>query len=298
MIDIRQLQIFMAVWRSGSFSKAAELVHLTQPTVSSHIKGLEDTLGVRLFDRSGRDVIPTKAGSLLYPYARQILRLSDQAEKEVSLFLGREKGILETGGSNIPGQYILPGLLGDFKKRYPDICLRLHIGDTSSIAAYVASGELEVGVVGAVIEKKCLAFEACFDDELVLIVSAGHPLAKVSEVDPGSLRDELFVVREEGSGTRLATERAFEAAGEAGFNEFRVVAEMGSTEAVRQAVRAGLGCAIVSRRAVRDDLAQGLLSSPLIKGIDLHRQFYLIWHNKRTLSPLASAFRDFILHNR
>ncbi len=295
MIDIHQLRVFMAVWRCCSFSKAAEMVHLTQPTVSTHIRALEDVLGVRLFDRNGRDVTPTRAGSLLYPYARQILRLSDQAEKEVSLLLGREKGTLEAGGSNIPGQYILPGLLGDFKKIYPDIYMSLRIGDTTSIVASVASGEMEIGVVGAVIEKKKLVFEPCFDDELILIVSPDHRFAEFSEVDPNELRGEAFVIREQGSGTRLATERAFESAGSSVFNEFNVIAEIGSTEAVKQAVRAGLGCTIISRRAVKDDIDQGLLCSLSIKGMDFHRQFYLIWHDRRTLSPIASAFRDFIL---
>ncbi len=293
-VDIRQLQVFMAVWETGSFSHAAQRVHLTQPTVSGHIRSLEDQVGTRLFDRNGRDVTPTKAGELLYPYARQILRLQTQATREISLFLGKEKGSLEIGGSNIPGQYILPVLVGHFKKNHPDIQLMLRIGDTASITAAVASGELELGIVGAVLQRKALSFKACFEDEMVLVVPPGHPLARKQEIPLADLKDEPFIVRERGSGTRFATECALEATGELGLHGLKIIAEMGSTEAIRQAVKAGLGCAIVSRRAVEDDLEHGLLFSPALKGVDLHRQFYLVWHHKRTLSPLAQAFMEFI----
>ena len=296
LMDIRQLQVFMAVWETGSFSKAALRIHLTQPTVSGHIRSLEDTLGTRLFDRSGGAVAPTRAGRLLYPYARQILRLRDQASRELSLFLGKERGTLEVGGSNIPGQYILPRLAGDFKRGHPGTRLVLRVGDTASVISDVASGDLELGMVGAVLERKDLRFEACFHDELVLVVPPGSPLAGRDGVSLEELRGEPFIMREKGSGTRYATESALERAGGPGaFCRLKVVAEMGSTEAVRQAAKAGLGCAIVSRRAIEDDLRHGMLFSPRLHGVDLTRQFYLLWHEKRTLSPLAAAFRDLVL---
>jgi len=297
MIEIRQFQVFLAVWENRSFSRAAQEVHLTQPTVSGHIRVLEETLGVRLFDRSGKEVIPTKAGEVLYPFARQILRLNLQAEREIAKFLGQEKGSLDLGGSNIPGQYILPGLIGRFKAERPNIRVILRISDTAAIVAAVANGELELGMVGAVVQKKGLSFEPCFDDDMVLIVPPGHRLADCRQVSLDDLASEPFVLREKGSGTRLASERALQAAGNLQLSDLQIVAEMGSTEAIRQAVRAGLGCSIVSRRAVEDDLEHGLLHAPVLEGVQLSRQFYLIWHNQRTLSPLAHAFRSFLLPN-
>ncbi|MBW1926908.1 MAG: LysR family transcriptional regulator [Deltaproteobacteria bacterium] len=295
MMEIRQLQVFLAVWENRSFSRAAHEVHLTQPTVSGHIQVLEENLGVRLFDRSGREVTPTKAGELLYPFVRQILRLNLQAEREIAKFLGQEKGSLDLGGSNIPGQYILPGLIGRFKAGRPNIRVMLRISDTAAIAAAVASGELEMGMVGAVVREKGLSFEPCFHDEMVLIVPQGHRLADCGKASIDDLASEPFVLREKGSGTRLATERALQAAGNLQLSDLQIVAEMGSTEAIRQAVRAGLGCSVVSRLAVRDDLEYGLLHAPVLEGVQLSRKFYLIWHNQRSLSPLALAFRNFLL---
>ncbi|MDL1959045.1 MAG: LysR family transcriptional regulator [Deltaproteobacteria bacterium] len=295
MIETRQLQVFLAVWENRSFSRAAHEVHLTQPTVSGHIRVLEENLDVRLFDRSGKEVTPTKAGELLYSFARQILRLNLQAEREIAKFLGQEKGSLDLGGSNIPGQYILPGVIGRFKADRPNIKVILRISDTAAIAAAVASGELELGMVGAVVRGKSLSFEPCFHDDMVLIVPPGHRLADCKKASIDDLASEPFVLREKGSGTRLASERALQAAGNLQLSDLQIVAEMGSTEAIRQAVRAGLGCSIVSLRAVKDDLEHGLLHAPVLEGVQLSRQFYLIWHNQRTLSPLAHAFRSFLL---
>jgi DNA-binding transcriptional LysR family regulator len=295
MIEIRQLQVFLAVWENRSFSRAAQEVHLPQPTVSGHIRVLEEILGVRLFDRGGKEVTPTKAGEVLYPFARQILRLNLQAERGIAMFLGQEKGSLDLGGSNIPGQYILPGLIGRFKAEHPNIRVILRISDTAAIVAAVANGELELGMVGAVIQKKGLSFEPCFHDEMVLIVPPGHRLADCGQASIEDLASEPFVLREKGSGTRLATERALQAAGNLQLSDLQIVAEIGSTEAIRQAVRAGLGCSIISRRAVTDDLEHGLLHAPVLEGVQLSRKFYLIWHNQRALSPLALAFRSFLL---
>ncbi|WP_246325275.1 selenium metabolism-associated LysR family transcriptional regulator [Dissulfurirhabdus thermomarina] len=294
---MRQVQVFLAVWRLRSFSRAAEAVHLTQPTVSGHIAALEDHLGARLFDRSGREVTPTKAGALFYPYARQIWRLQGQAEREMALFAGQEKGTLEIGGSNIPGQYILPGLIGAFRRTRPKVGISLTVGDTRSITAAVAEGDLELGVVGARLNRSELHYESFLEDRLVLVVPPDHPLADAPRVTPDDLARFPVVTRERGSGTRIAAERALEQAGDV-IRRLEVVAELGSTEAVRQAVKAGLGCAVVSRRAVEDDVRNGLLAIREIDGVDLRRRFFLVRHRKRTLSPVAEAFYDFLLRRR
>ncbi|MFO8240299.1 MAG: selenium metabolism-associated LysR family transcriptional regulator [Dissulfuribacterales bacterium] len=294
MIEIRQFQVFLAVWENRSFSRAAQEVYLTQPSVSGHIRALEETLGVRLFDRSGKDVTPTSAGEVLYPFARQILRLNLQAEREIAMFLGQEKGSLDLGGSNVPGQYILPGVIGRFKAERPNIKVILRISDTATIVASVANGELELGLVGAVVPKKGISFEPCFHDDMILVVPPGHRFADRGQVSIDDIASEPFVLREKGSGTRLTMERALRAAENLQISDLQIVTEMGSAEAIRQAVRAGLGCSIISRRVVTDDLEHGLLYASVLEGVQLGRQFYLIWHNQRSLSPLALAFRDFL----
>jgi DNA-binding transcriptional LysR family regulator len=290
LLEIHQLRIFLAVWELRSFSAAARKVYLTQPTVSGHIKGLEDALKVRLFDRSGRDVVPTKAGELLYPFARKIVGLVSETEEEVAAFLGGGKGVLTIGGSTIPGQYILPRVIAQFRRDRPEVRVVLRIGDTAGITDLVGAMEMDLAIVGAVLNRQGLAFEPIYDDQLVLVVPKGHRLAGKTEADVAEIRAEPFVVRERGSGTRLVAENALKAAGAGDFDAFNVVAEVGSTEAVRHAVKAGLGLAIVSRRAVEDDVGLGLLSALAIKGIDLNRRFYLIWRKNRTLPPVALDF--------
>ena len=295
MLETRHLQVFMAIWESHSFSKAADKIYLAQPTVSGHIKTLEAILGTELFNRSARDVSPTKAGELFYPYARRILNLMSQAEQEMDLFIGREKGTLEIGGSNIPGEYILPPAIGQFKKGRPSIKLILKIGDTREIVTAVADGQLELGMVGAVIERPDIIFEACLVDDLLLVTPPDSPLAGKEQVKMAELSNCPFIMRERGSGTRKTIEKAMERAeGLQQTYNLSIIAEMGSTEAIRQAVKAGVGCSIISRLAVQKDVELGLMSASSIPQLDLKRQFYLILPKQRRISPLAEEFRQFI----
>jgi DNA-binding transcriptional LysR family regulator len=292
MFEIRHLQVFVAIYELRSFSRAAERVHLTQPTVSGHIRTLETIFGIDLFDRSGRETTPTKAGEVLYPFARQILSLQEQTRQEMALFVGKKKGVLEIGGSNIPGEYLLPAAIGHFKQQFPAIQILLKIGDSEEIVAAVAEGTLEIGMVGAVIQRPEVSFQACQADELVFITPpTGTPGATL---DIRELRGRPLVVREPGSGTRRTIEQALERIGLGLVEHFDIIAEMGSTEAVRQAVKAGIGGAIISRRAVADDLRHGLLHAPVLTGIDLTRQFYQVLPRHRSLSPLAKAFSTFL----
>ena len=294
-MDIRQLQIFVAVLEAKSFSRAAKRVFLTQPTVSGHIRALEESLDLRLFDRSGKTVSPTAAGETLYPRALEILKLVDQVRDEMNVFKGGDSGFVRLGGSNIPGQYILPRLLGEFKEERPNVQVSLKIGDTASVIDMVLYREIDLGMVGGMIPNRHLSFDPCFDDELVLITHQDHELCKRDEVLPEELVNYPFIVREEGSGTRMAAERAFKEAGIGGFNGFKVIAEMGSTEAVKQAVKGGVGLAIVSRRSVEDDLAAGVISVSRVTGADLKRKFYLVWDRRRTPSPTVDALKAFLL---
>ncbi|WP_456434503.1 selenium metabolism-associated LysR family transcriptional regulator [Thermosulfuriphilus sp.] len=292
MLDLRQLQVFAKVYEKKSFSRAAEEVFLTQPTVSGHIKALEEFLGVRLFDRLGREVLPTKAGEILYPFAKRVLSLVSEAEREIRLFLGVDKGRLEIGGSTIPGQYILPGLVGAFKKSYPGLELKLLIGDTRSVAEAVAGGAIELGIVGAKLSAlEELSFEPCCEDELVLAASSSFKLNEPLETE--DLPQLPLIIREAGSGTRLTAEEALKEKG-LSLAQFKIVAEMGSTEAVKQALKAGLGVSFISRRAIEEDLHSGRLKIVSVNGLYVRRKFYLIRHRARSLSPAAEAFIEFL----
>ena len=296
-MDLHRLEGFCKVYEMKSFSRGGRACLLSQPTVSEHIRYLETFLDVQLFDRLGRQVVPTRAGEILYGYARRMLNLRQEATRTLELYRGKMSGDLELGGSTIPGQYILPSLVGKFKQSFADIKIKLVIADTMRITNMVLEGSLELGVVGARIKNSKLEYHRLFDDELVLAISASHRWAKRMSINLDELVDAPFIMREQGSGTRMMMLRILE---KAGFDPQRlnVVAEMGSTDAIRQAIKAEVGVSILSRRAIADDLnLQQLLKIP-IGDFHFTRHFYLVTNKKRSRSPLGQAFVDFLLENR
>ena len=292
-MDLRRLEVFAKVAEFGSFSRAAEALYLTQPTVSEHVRALEDEVGVQLLDRLGRGATPTRAGELLLSYARRMLGLAREAQQALDQFQGRMSGELVIGGSTIPGEYVLPTLLGAFKAKYPDISVSLRIGDSGQVTEWVEQGRVEVGVVGARPASRMLVSRALMQDELVVVVAAGHPWAARKTVTLDELRRAPMVMRERGSGSRQAIEHVLDDAG-LSLAAFRIVAEMGSTQAIKQAVRAGVGVALISRRAVEDECRAGLVACVKVKDLRVARSFHLILHKDRTRSPLAQAFVEFL----
>jgi DNA-binding transcriptional LysR family regulator len=294
-IDLRQLEIFCKIVELKSFTRAADDLFLTQPTVSGRIQSLEQRVGARLLDRSGRVVMPTRAGNILYLHAKKLLAQRAEAIQELSDFLGLMRGELEVGGSTIPGEYILPSLIAQFKQKYPGVTIRLFISDSGQITDRVESGAFEIGIVGACPrdrEVRCTRLE---DDELVVIVPPQHPLAHQETVSVDALLEEPFVTREPGSGTRRAFDETLRKRGFDPLRELNVVCELGSTEAVKQCVTAGGGIAVVSSRAVRHEVAVGALKILRLEDLPLHRSFHLIRHAQRTLSPLARTFSQFVV---
>jgi DNA-binding transcriptional LysR family regulator len=292
-MDLRRLEVFAKVAELGSFSRAAEALYLTQPTVSEHVRALESELGVQLLDRLGRGAAPTRAGELVLGYARRLLALAREAQQALDQFQGRMSGELVVGGSTIPGEYVLPALIGQFKSKYPDISISLLIGDSRQVSEWVEQGRAEVGVVGARPASRALEARELMPDELVIVVPAGHPWAARKAVPLDELRREPMVVRERGSGSREAVEHALEGA-DLSLASLRIVGEMGSTQAVKQAVRAGVGIALISRRAVEDECRAGLLACVKVKDLKVTRAFHLVTHRERSRSPLAQAFLDFV----
>ena len=293
-MELRYLDIFCRVYEKKSFSRAAESLYLTQPTISAHIKSLEEDLDIRLFDRLGRQVLPTKAGELLYGYARRIEELGREAREAVASFTGRLKGHLHIGGSTIPGEYLLPEVIGKFRGENPDVISTLHIGDTKEVAAMLIDGKIEIGVVGAMIDDSRIENNKYSDDELILIAAPSFDEDHISNEMIASIP---FIARERGSGSWLAIEKTFSAGG-INTRDLNVVAEMGSTEAVKTAVKSGMGLSVVSTLAVKDELARGSLKMVQVDSLPVMRTLYIITHKVKTKSPLCQAFLDFISSNK
>jgi DNA-binding transcriptional LysR family regulator len=292
-VDLGQLEAFVQVANQRSFSRAAEALFLTQPTISEHVRALEDELGVQLLDRLGRGATPTRAGQLLLGYAHRMLALSREAHQALDRFQGRMSGELVVGGSTIPGEYVLPALIGQFKAKYPDILISLLIGSTRQVADWLEEGRVELGVVGARPASRALEAKELMPDELVVVVPSTHAWATRRTATVADLQKEPMIVRERGSGSREAIEHALHEAG-LSLASLRIAGEMGSTQAVKQAVRAGVGIALISKRAVEDECRAGLLACVKIKDLRIARAFHLITHRDRTRSPLAQAFVEFV----
>jgi len=292
-MDLWQLYIFLKVIELKSFSKAGKAVHLSQPTISSHIKDLEDYLGCKLIDRLGKEAAPTKAGELLYSYAKKLIALKDETEAAMAEFQGAIKGNLKIGGSTIPGGYILPKIIGGFIKKYPGAKISLNISSTDEIIAHILSGDFELAVVGAQTTDKKIWQEKMIEDELCLIISPGHQWIGKKSVSAEELSNEPFIIREAGSGTMKSFFSHMETKG-LSRESLNITAEMGSTEAVKEGVKSGLGVSIISRIAAASEIASGSLSAIDIEGIKLSRSFYLTGHKERTPSPICRAFKEFM----
>ncbi len=292
-MDLRQVEIFYYVAKHKSFSRAAAALSLTQPTVSGHIKALEDTLNLVLFDRLGRDIQLTHAGNILYGHAKRLVATKHAALQGIEELRDGLRGELILGGSSIPGQYVLPRILGQFQPQYPGITIVLHITDTMETLDRVVRGDLELGIVGAAVSHPHVAYHPFVEDELKLAVSANHAWANRDSVSLDDLTTVPFIQRERGSGSRLVVERALT---EANLPPARlqVIAEMGTTEAIKQGIKAGLGVSMISALALADEYKAGSIRTVAIDGLTIRRHFSLIRHTSRTLSPLAQTFETFL----
>lgn len=292
-MDIHRLEVFCKVVDLQSFTKAAEASFLTQPTVSEHIRALEETLDEKLVDRLGREVLPTPAGKILYRYARNIIALRDEAIQALDRYKGKLSGHLLIGASTIPGTYILPEIVGKFKTQHPSIQITIKISGSGEVIERIRDGALEIGMIGARMTDRRVVLQEVFSDELVLTVFPDHPWARRKSIRLDELEGEPFIMREKGSGTRMVMHQVLEAHGfdPGGLNG---VAEMGSTEAVRQGIKARIGISILSSQAVVEDVQRNTLVTVELEGVRFLRPFYLVQRKNRQISPLGNAFLTFL----
>ena len=291
-MDTRQLAAFCAVVERRSFSQAAERLGVTQPAVSLQVRALEKRLGTQLLDRSGRRVEPTEAGLRLYRGAQRMLALEDQLVAEVSAsVVGTVAGDLVIGASTGPAAVVVPVVLAEFQRRYPDVRVFLTVSDTHSVVERVAARELELGIVGASRRHRGVRFEPFLSDQVILVCPPGHPFAGRT-IGLDELREASLILMQEGAGVRQIVEDALRRQG-VKLRDLDVRLELGLQESVRRAVEAGYGVTFISRTAVESDLAAGRLAEARVEGLDATREISLASAAGRARTRVADAFVAF-----
>ncbi|MFC1840184.1 LysR substrate-binding domain-containing protein, partial [Thermodesulfobacteriota bacterium] len=259
------------------------------------IANLEKSIGTILLDRMGRQIVPTRAGELLYKHALMLLDMKKTAMLEMEKFLGIRQGEIFMGGSTIPGEYILPRLIGKFYKKYPLISVVLTVAGSREIEDLVHKGNLELGIVGKKSRTKDLTSYNLWSDELVLVVNKNHKWIERKFINPDELFKEPFITRESGSGTLKIMEDYLGSWDKKKIDDLNIAAKLGTSTAIKEGIKANLGVSILSSRAVETDIRAGLLKTVKIKGMPkMTRSFYLIRNKRRAASPLCQAMFDFL----
>lgn len=292
-LTFHQLRIFYEVAEKGSFSAAAQALHMTQPAVTMQVQALEDYFGVKLFRRSTKKVEITEAGKTLLPFAVRSVRLVQEAESAMSRFTRLMEGRLQFGASLTFGEYILPRLLVPFRQEHPNVTIRMRVMNTAQILEEILSNRLDFGLVEAPIDDPEVVTEAVLSDELKLVLPVGHPLAEKETITIEDVRQYPFVLREPGSGTRRVMEEELRRRG-IDPGELQVAMELGSTGAIKSAVEAGIGLSILSKSSVRHEVALGLLKVRRIEGFEFTRHFYSVYRKTALLPMSAVAFLAFL----
>lgn len=292
-LNFHQLHIFYTVAERGSFSAAAQALHMTQPAVTMQVQSLEDYFGTKLLQRSTKRIELTEAGRALMPYAQRSIDLIRDTDQAMSAFTTQLKGRLQLGSSLTIGEYILPRLLGPFGQEYPHISISLKVMNTSQIMEDILNHQLNFGLIEAPVNHPDMHMEAVMSDELRLIVSRNHPLADRESVTLDEVMEYPFVLREQGSGTRLVMEdqlrkKKIDPA------SMKVIMELGSTGAVKSAVEAGLGVSFVSSSSVKHEVALDLIRMIKVSDSKFQRQFYSIYLKSALLPISAVTFLTFL----
>jgi DNA-binding transcriptional LysR family regulator len=291
-MDIHQLKVFTSVFKKKSFSKASEELHLTQPTISNHIKSLEDELDCKLFDRLGRTIIPTREAEVLYDHSMEIIEKASILKDAIGQIREDLTGKIIVGASTIPGVYLIPRIMTQFQKSYPSISFQILISDSKGIIDSISKHELLLGIVGARLGSEKINYMPFVEDELIAVSSPS--LVKNDMLKLKELIKSPMVLREEGSGTRREAEKFLESKG-VSLDSIKIAGIFGSTDAVKQAVKAGLGVSILSRFSVTDELDHKILKEIKLTDIEMKRRFYIVTHKKRTLPHLYDTFLKHIL---
>jgi DNA-binding transcriptional LysR family regulator len=292
-LQLPYLVTFSKAAELSSFTGAAKALRLTQASVSQRVQALEKTLGTSLFRRQGGRVLLTEAGRKLYDYAQRILDLHRQARREITGHDAPAGGELSLAASSVPGVHLLPALLSLFGKKYPHVRVRATVSDSMAVIAQVERGEVGLGLVGRKTESPHLEFRHLASDRMVLVVPPGHPLSRRKRVSVKQLPRHPLVLREVGSGLRHCFEKSL---GKAGLSaaDLRVALELGSNEAIKEAVLRGVGMAILSSFVVQKELRAGQLHALEVSDLDCDRDMYVVRDKRRVVPPPARQFLAFL----
>ncbi|WP_188690663.1 LysR family transcriptional regulator [Pullulanibacillus camelliae] len=292
-MNIESLRMFCHVVDEGSISKAARLGFVSQPAVTRQIRQLENHYGTTLFDRTNGKLTLTEAGKILYPYAKEIIKLDNTSFEEIQEKLGAADTVLHVGASLTIGEYLLPGLLGNFKKKHEQIKFSLSIGNTPHILSQLEQNEIDIALVeGAVKQQSKYKIEKFADDELILVTSYHHRWQDRAEIDIVELTEEKMIWREQNSGTRLIVENALKK-----YNVLEKIEnamELGSLQSIKSAVEADLGVSILPRLTVTKELKYHTLREISIKDFTLMRDLWMVQKDRRFKKRAQAYFEAFL----
>jgi DNA-binding transcriptional LysR family regulator len=297
-ITLQQMEALIYIVEERTFSGAARKMFLTQPSLTKHIKNVEELLGVKILNRRSRGITLTPEGKILYDYAMRILKLREEAKEKIQRVREDEAGNIFICASTIPATYILPHVLSDFRKAYPDIRFYLQNADSDEVIETITGNRGEVGFIGKDPRSSRLHAEALWRDRLVLAVPAGHPFAKKGSVTLAELCREPFIIRERGSATREIFENCLRDQKKLTLAGFNIISEVGSSEAVKEAVLAGLGVSVISVHAIAREIDRGEIAEVPLKGCRIERYFYLIYRRQFALMHQHKLFLDFVKNYR
>ncbi len=284
-MELRDLEVFLALVNHLNYTHAAKEIHLSQPSVSVRIRRLQEELGVKLFEQVGKKIMLTEAGQLFEPHARRVVTAQGDARQVMEAYRGLEHGSLRIAASTTPGMYLVPRIIAEFKRQHPKISIRLSIKNTRQVEEEIIKDDFDLGFVGGHLisgEVEALHWRT---DELVLVVSPSHPMARSRQIKPSDLENEAFINREPGSATQAAIEKHLPTqnfpAGTA--------LELGNPESVKQAVMSGFGVAFLSKSAIETELKVKSLVARRVRGVHITRELKIIHRKGKHLSSAATA---------
>lgn len=283
---VETLRVFVTVVEQSNFSRAAELLNVTQPSVSMHIRNLENEFGAKLLHRSPKFVHPTEAGKILFHHAKQILGLYEKSKEEVNQLKNIVTGNMKVGASFTIGEYILPSILAEYAGQYPFVDIQVMIGNTEEVIQAVRSNQLDIGIIEGEVNYSDVVVESFMQDEMIVVAPTNHPLAKLRIVETDMLQNQVWIFREHGSGTRSYSDRLIHEL------DLKVKRSFifSSNQGVKESVASGLGLAMLSRLAVRKELEAGEITEIPIHGKQFTRSLSIIHGMQPVTSKALEVF--------
>ncbi|MEW9676025.1 selenium metabolism-associated LysR family transcriptional regulator [Lentibacillus sp. L22] len=288
-MNYERLKTFIAVAEKKSFSEAAKILYVTQPTITSQVKALEEELNTKLFERTTKKVAMTQSAHILLKFAKEIVRLSDSAQKEISQMESTINGDLRVGCSLTVGEYILPEFLKRFKDAFPHVRMSVEIANSHHIVENIKDQVIDVGLIETPIEDQKIVSDPILEDELVLITKPDYFSSHELQISQEKLREVPLIIREQGSGTRSVVDHYLKQAG-LSLDDLNVVMELGSTEAIKSAVESGLGVSFISKNTIKKEQKLKLLKTYQVKNISFYRYFYIAFRKDHVLKTTTELF--------